>query len=55
MSTEKLRVLNATFNERLRTGGKKILILPDIFDLYKTMSYGQIMIDFGLTSMEEEG
>jgi len=55
MSTEKLRVLNATFNERLQTGGKKILILPDIFDLYKTMSYGQIMIDFGLTSMEEEG
>jgi hypothetical protein len=54
MSTEKLRVLNATFNERLRTGGKKILILPDIFNLYKTMSYGQIMIDFGLTSMEEE-
>ena len=55
MSTDKLRVLNATFNERLRTGGKKILILPDIFNLYKTMSYGQIMIDFGLTTMEEEG
>jgi len=54
MSTDKLRVLNATFNERLKTGGKKILILPDIFDLYKTMSYGQVMIDFGLTSMEEE-
>ena len=54
MSTDKLQVLNATFNERLKTGGKKILILPDIFDLYKTMSYGQVMIDFGLTSMEEE-
>jgi hypothetical protein len=55
MSADKLRILNATFTERLRTGGKKILILPDIFNLYKTMSYGQIMIDFGLTSMEEEG
>ncbi len=42
-----------TFNERLRSRGKKILILPDLFDLYKTMSYGEIMIDFGLTSMEE--
>ena len=48
----KVRVLNTLFNERLRTPGKKILILPDLFDLYKTMSYGEIMIDFGLTSME---
>ena len=54
MSPEKLRVLNALFNERLRTPGKKILILPDVFDLYKTMSYGDIMIDFGLTSMEQQ-
>ncbi len=51
---EKVRILNALFNERLRTPGKKILILPDLFDLYKTMSYGEIMIDFGLTSMEQQ-
>lgn len=50
----KIRILNKLFNERLHTPGKKILILPDLFDLYKTMSYGEIMIDFGLTSMEEE-
>jgi hypothetical protein len=54
LSEEKLRVLNTLFNERLQTPNKKILILPDLFDLYKTMSYGEIMIDFGLTSMEEE-
>jgi hypothetical protein len=54
MSTEKLRVLNTLFNERLHTPNKKILILPDLFDLYKTISYGEIMIDFGLTSMEDE-
>jgi hypothetical protein len=54
LSPEKLRVLNTLFNERLHTPNKKILILPDLFDLYKTMSYGEIMIDFGLTSMEEE-
>jgi hypothetical protein len=54
LDTEKIRVLNALFNDRLRTPGKKILILPDVFDLYKTMSYGDIMIDFGLTSLESE-
>jgi hypothetical protein len=54
LSKEKLRILNTMFNERLHTPNKKILILPDLFDLYKTMSYGEIMIDFGLTSMEEE-
>jgi hypothetical protein len=30
LATEKLRVLNATFNERLRTEGKKILIIIEI-------------------------
>lgn len=54
LSEDKLRVLNRLFNDRIRTPGKKILILPDLFDLYKTMSYGEIMIDFGLTSMEED-
>jgi hypothetical protein len=54
LAPEKLQVLNTMFNERLRTPNKKILILPDLFDLYKTMSYGEIMIDFGLTSMEED-
>jgi hypothetical protein len=55
LPTEKLQILNETFNERLRSRGKKILILPDVFELHKTVSYGQIMIDFGLTAMEEEG
>ena len=54
LSRDKLQILNTMFNERLQTPGKKILILPDLFDLYKTMSYGEIMIDFGLTSMEDE-
>ena len=52
LSADKLRVLNRLFNDRIRTPGKKILILPDLFGLYQTMSYGEIMIDFGLTSME---
>jgi hypothetical protein len=54
LAPEKVRVLNRLFNERLRTPGKKILILPDLFDLYRSMSYGEIMLDFGLTSMEPE-
>jgi hypothetical protein len=54
LGAEKLRILNRAFNDRLRTPGKKILILPDIFGLYKEISYGEIMIDFGLTSLEGE-
>ena len=53
LSGDKIAILNRLFNDRLRGSQKKVLILPDLFDLYKTMSYGQIMIDFGLTSMEE--
>jgi hypothetical protein len=49
---EKARILNALFNERLRSPDKKVLILPDLFGLYKELSYGQIAIDFGLTAME---
>jgi hypothetical protein len=52
ISEEKIRILNQFFNERLRSPGKKILILPDLFDLYKEVSHGQIAIDFGLTSLE---
>ncbi len=52
LAPEKLAVLNRLFNDRLRNPAKKVLILPDLFDLNKTLSYGQIMIDFGLTSME---
>ncbi len=51
---EKLEVLNKAFNARLRTPDKKILILPDYFGLYKELSYGQIMLDFGLTAIEEK-
>lgn len=52
MSPEKIAILNRLWNERLRSPDKKILILPDWFDLYRAMAYGEIMIDFGLTSME---
>jgi hypothetical protein len=52
MPLEKVRVLNALFNERLTSPGKKVLILPDLFDLHRQIAYGQIAIDFGLTSME---
>ena len=55
ISMEKIRILNALFNERLVSRGKKILILPDLFNLYQAVTYGEIMIDFGLTSMEAEG
>jgi len=55
LAPAKVRVLNRLFNERLTTPGKKILILPDLFDLYRSMSYGEIMLDFGLTSMEPDG
>jgi len=51
---EKLGVLNRAFNGRLQTKDKKILILPDYFGLYKELSYGQIMLDFGLTAIEDK-
>jgi len=50
---EKIRILNRYFGERLTTPNKKILILPDYFNLYKEFSHGQILADFGLTAMEE--
>ncbi len=53
ISAEKIGTLNQLFNERVRSPGKKILIVPDLFDLYKEVSHGQIAIDFGLTSMEQ--
>lgn len=52
MPLEKVRVLNALFNERLKSPGKKVLILPDLFGLHREITYEQIAIDFGLTSME---
>ncbi len=52
LATEKLRVLNRYFNERLRSREKKILILPDRFGLYREFSHGHIMVDLGLTAME---
>ena len=54
ISLDKLAILNRAFNDRLRTADKKILILPDYFGLYKELSYGQIMLDFGLTAMEQK-
>ena len=52
ISIDKLRFLNRYYNERLQDREKKILILPDYFNLYKEFSYGQIMVDLGLTAME---
>ena len=52
MPLSKVRVLNALFNGRLTRPGKKILIVPDAFGLQKVITYGQIAIDFGLTSMD---
>jgi len=52
MPLEKVRVLNALFNERLSSPRKKVLILPDLFGLHREIMYQQIAVDFGLTSME---
>ncbi|MBP7148829.1 MAG: hypothetical protein KBD01_14940 [Acidobacteria bacterium] len=48
----RLEALNVYFNERLQTPNKKILILPDSFGLYNEFSQGQVLADFGLTSLE---
>ena len=53
ISLDKIRMLNCFFNERLTSPDKKILILPDTFGLYRELSYGEIMLDFGLVSMQE--
>lgn len=51
LADRKVEVLNRLFNDRLVESDKKILVLPDLFDLYDTMNHGQIMIDFGLTAL----
>jgi hypothetical protein len=53
ISVDKIRILNRVFNERQTSPEKKILILPDTFGLYRDLSYGEIMLDFGLVSMQE--
>ena len=53
VSATKLEWLNRAFNDRLRTPGKKLLILPDLFAIGKQVSSGQIMLDFSLTNMTE--
>lgn len=52
ISTDKIRLLNRFFNERIQSRDKKILILPDLFGLYRELTYGQIMLDFGLVAMD---
>jgi hypothetical protein len=47
----KMTMLNRAFNDRLRTRGKKILIVPDLFGLHSQVSHGQLMLDFGLTDL----
>lgn len=49
---DKIRLLNRLFNDRLRSRDKKILILPDLFGLYRELTYGQVMLDFGLTALD---
>jgi hypothetical protein len=51
---EKITILNRAFNDRLRTRGKKILIVPDLFGLNSQVSHGQLMLDFGLTDLPGE-
>ena len=52
---DKLEWLNRAFNDRIRTPGKKILILPDLFGIQQQVSSGQIMLDFSLTTLPERG
>jgi hypothetical protein len=54
ISMDKVRILNKVFNERLRSPNKKILILPDTFGLYRELAYGEIMLDFGLTALDDK-
>lgn len=49
---DKLKALNRYFGERLSTPSKKVLILPDYFGLHEEFNHGQILADFGLTSMD---
>jgi hypothetical protein len=55
LPAEKFTILNRAFNDRLRTRGKKILIVPDLFGLHSQVSHGQLMLDFGLTDLPEDG
>ena len=50
----KMTMLNRAFNDRLRTRGKRILIVPDLFGLHAQVSHGQLMLDFGLTDLPPE-
>jgi hypothetical protein len=52
---ENIIILNRAFNDRLRTRGKKILIVPDLFGLNAQVSRGQLMLDFGLTDLPDQG
>jgi hypothetical protein len=52
LAHEKVRVLNALFNGRLTSPRKRVLILPDLFGLQRQITYAQVAIDFGLTSMD---
>lgn len=51
----KLELLNRAFNDRLRTPGKKILVVPDLFDLHGQISHGQLMLDFRLVDLPSAG
>ena len=48
----KLTALNRYYGERVTTPDKKVLILPDYFGLHEQFNHGQVLADFGLTSLE---
>lgn len=52
LAPEKVAVLNGLFNGRQRNAARKVLVLPDMFGLYDQIGHGQVMIDFGLTSLD---
>lgn len=54
VSASKLEWLNRAFNDRLRTPGKRVLVLPDLFEIGKQVSSGQLMLDFSLTNMTDD-
>jgi hypothetical protein len=53
LTIEKLKVLNRFFNDRLRSPGKKILILPSTFSSDPQRCYGEIIRDIGMLEMTE--
>ena len=41
--------------EKTERPGKKILVVPDLFDLHGQISHGQLMLDFRLVDLPSAG